>query len=111
MAECTLRCRGRDSSGDVVGNVAAHGGGALEGGLVAAIAIRRFDGVVVGDMAGDTGSRRRRHVRSGQGKPGNAVIERRCVPTLRRMTYGTIRRRKHGPRGGVRRTIRLLPGC
>jgi hypothetical protein len=43
-------------------------------------------------MAGRAGGRRRGHVRSGQGKPGNAVIERRGSPTSRRMASGAVRR-------------------
>jgi hypothetical protein len=61
----TLRCRDWKSSRHVVGYVAAHRGGALEGWLVAAKAIRRFEEVVVADMAGGAGRGRRGHVRPG----------------------------------------------
>ena len=58
------RCN-REPSRNVIWYVATHCGGALEGGLVAAITIRRFDGVVVADMAGGAGSGRWGHVRTG----------------------------------------------
>jgi hypothetical protein len=94
VAGRTLRCRDWKSSRHVIRNVAAHRSGALEGGLMAAITIRRIEGVVVAEMAGSAGSGRRGHVRSGQSKPGHAVIERRRVPALCCMASGTVRRGK-----------------
>jgi len=43
-------------------------------------------------MARRARGRRRGHVRSGQRKPGDAVIERRRGPACRRMTRGAVRR-------------------
>jgi hypothetical protein len=56
------RCRG-EAGRDVIRDVPAHRGGAQEGRLVAAITIRRFEGVVVAHMAGGAGRRRRGNVR------------------------------------------------
>jgi hypothetical protein len=110
MAECTLRSRGWKPSGDMVRYVPAHGGGALEGGLVAAITIRRIERVVVAFMAGGTGCRRRRHVRPSQSKRCDAMVERHSVPIHSRVASGTICRPERGPGRGVRRIICLLPG-
>ena len=110
VARRASRSRRRESRRDVVRHRPANRRGAHEGGLVATITIRRTEGVVVVDMAGGAGRRRWRHVRSGQRKSGNAMIERRGVPTLRRMASGTICRRKRRSGCGVHRIIRLLPG-
>jgi len=59
----------------VVRHRAANRCGAQEDRLVAAVAIRRIECVVVVDMAGSAGRWRRRHVRPRQGKAGHAVIE------------------------------------
>ena len=77
---------------------------------MATVTIRRIERVVVVHMAGRAGRRRRGHVRSGQGEPGDAVIERRRGPAGRRMASGAIRRGKSGAGSGVHRIIRLLPG-
>jgi len=45
-------------------------------------------------MAGGAGGRRRGYVRSGQRKPGDAVIERGRGPARRGMTSGAVRRGK-----------------
>jgi len=63
VAGRTLRRRDWKSSRHVIRNVTAHRDGALEGGLVAAVAIRGFDGVVVGEVAGGAGSGRWGHMR------------------------------------------------
>ena len=101
--------RGREPRGDVVGNRPADRCRAEESCLVASIAIRRIESVVVVDMAGGAGRGRRGHMRAGQGKPRRAMVEGRCVPTRRRMTRGTVRRRKRSPRCGMHRVVRLLP--
>jgi hypothetical protein len=61
-------------------------------------------------MAGRAGGRRRGHVRSCQGKPGDAVIERRRVPPCCGMASGTVRRGKSSSGSGVHGIIGLLPG-
>jgi hypothetical protein len=99
-----LRGGGRKSSRDVI-----RQRGALEGGLVAAEAVRGFEKVVVVDVAGGTRRRRGRHVRSGQGKPGDAVIERGCIPTHCGMASGAAGCRECGSGGGVRRGVGVLP--
>jgi len=60
-------------------------------------------------MAGRAGGRRRGHVRSGQGKPGDAVIERRRVPPCCGMASRTVRRGKSSSGSGVHGIIGLLP--
>jgi len=77
---------------------------------VAAVTIRRIERVIVVHMARRAWSRRWRHVRARQRKSGNAVIERGRSPTRRRMAIGTVGGGKRGPRSGVHRSIRLLPG-
>ncbi len=77
--------------------------------LVAAVAIRGIERVVVVDMAGSTGRRRRRHVRSGERKSGHAVIERGRVPARCRVAGGAVRGRKGCARRRVHGIIRLLP--
>jgi hypothetical protein len=62
-------------------------------------------------MAGGAGCRRWRHVRSRQGKPRNAVIERRSGPTGCRMASGTVGRGECRSGCGVHWSIRLLPSC
>jgi hypothetical protein len=56
---------------------------------VAAVAGGRFEQVIVAHVAGNAG-RRRGHVRSRQGKGGNAVIERHRVPAQRAVAIGTV---------------------
>ena len=88
----------------------AYRGGALEGCLVAPVTIRRIQCVIVVHMARSAGRRRRGHVRSRQSETGNAVIERRRVPTFSRMAGGTIHRRESRSSCRVHWIIRLLPG-
>ena len=76
---------------------------------MATITICRAEGVVVVDMAGSAGRRGRRHMRSRQGKPRGAVIERCRRPTYRRMACCAVGGRKSWPGRGVHRIIRLLP--
>jgi hypothetical protein len=110
MARGTLRRRGWKSGRDVIRYRPAQRRRAQESRLVASITVRRTEGVVVIHMAGGAGRWRRGHVRSGQGKPGGAVIETRRCPTYRCMAYGAVRCRKLRTRRGVHRIICLLPG-
>jgi hypothetical protein len=110
MAGCTLRRGGRKSSRDMVGYVPTHRRGPLEIRLVAAIAIRGFEKVVVAHMAGGAGRRCRRHMRSGQSKPSLAVIETYGCPTHCIVAHRTVRCRKLRTRRRVHRIIRLVPG-
>ena len=75
---------------------------------MAAITIRRTECVVVVHMTRGAGRRIRGHVRSDQGKPRRAVIERRG-PARRCMAIGTVHQRESGAGSGVHRRIRLLP--
>ena len=110
VACCTLRRACWKSSRDVVRYTPTKRLGALEIRLVATIAVRRTECVVVVHMAGGTGRRRRRHMRSGQSEPGSAVVKSCRCPTHRRMAHRTIRCRKLRARRGVHRIVRLLPG-
>ena len=109
MAGCTLRRGGGKSSRDMVGYVPTHRRGPLEIRLVAAIAIRGFEKVVVVQMAAGAGRRCRRHMRSGQSKARRVVIETCRRPTYCVMAHRTIRRGKLRTRRRVHRIIRLLP--
>ena len=104
------RCRRWETGRDVIRHRAANGHGAIKILLVAPVTIRRIERVVVVHMAGGAGSGRRGHVCSGQGKPGNAVIERCHSPACCRMASGTVRRRKSRSGSRVDRCIGLLPG-
>jgi len=75
VASRASRCGRGEPGRDVVRHRAANGCSAQKSGLVAAVTIRRIERLVVVHMAGGAGCRRRGHVRSGQGKPGDAVIE------------------------------------
>ncbi len=109
MARRASRSRHWKSSGDVIRNVSAKRGGALEGGLVTAIAVRRTEGVIVIHVAGGARRRRGRQMCSGQGKAGGAVIECRSCPTYCRVANGAICRGELRTRCGVHRVSRLLP--
>jgi len=91
MARCTLRRPSRESCRDVVRYVSAKRLSSLEVRLVAAITVRRTERVVVVHMAGNAGRRRRRHVRSDQGKSSRAVIKGGRRPTYCCMAYRTVR--------------------
>jgi len=60
-------------------------------------------------MACRAGSRSRRHVSSGEGEAGDAVIERGCIPACWRMAICAIRRGECRTRTGVDRGGGLLP--
>lgn len=75
MAGCARCGRGGEPGCDVVRHIAAKRGSALPGRLVAAHAIRRIQREIVIDVAGRTGSRRRRHVCTGQCEARHAVVE------------------------------------
>jgi hypothetical protein len=88
------RSRDREPCRHVIWHVTAKRRGALECRLVAPVTIRRTEGVVVVHMARSAGRRCRRHVRSGQGKPGRIVIECCRRPIHRRVASGTVPYRK-----------------
>lgn len=100
----------RETGRDVVWYRSAYRCGADESRLMAAVTIRGIERVVVVHVARRTGSRRRGHVRSGQRKSGDAVIECRRGPARRRMTCGAIRGGESRAGSGVDRSSRLLPG-
>jgi hypothetical protein len=76
---------------------------------MASVAICRIERVVVVHMAQRAGSRRRRHVCSGQSKSGDAVIERRSSPTGCRVAGRTVCRGKGRTCSGMHGIIRILP--
>jgi hypothetical protein len=76
---------------------------------VASVAIRRTQAVIVVQMAGRAGSRRRGHVRSDQGKSSGAVIERRSSPAGSGVASGAIGRGKCRSGSGVHRRSGALP--
>ena len=88
MARGTLRRGGRESCRDVIWYISTDGGGALERGCVAAVAVRGIQSVVVIRMAG---SARRGEVRAHQCESGDAVVERCSVPTGGGVAVGAIR--------------------
>ena len=103
-------CRRWESSRDVVRNVAADCGGALESSRMASVTICRAQRVVVADVAGCARRGGRRHVRSNQRESCGAVIERRRVPARRGVAGGAIRGRKCRPGCGVHGIVGGLPG-
>ena len=96
MAGRTRCCCRREASRHMVRNRSTNRRGAEEGRLMAAVTIRRVKRVIVIHMAGRARGRRRRHVRSGQRKPGNAVIECRRRPARRGMASCAVRCGKGG---------------
>ena len=110
MARRAGRSRSRKPCRDVVRYRPPNRCSALESCLVAPIAIRRAEGVVVVDVTGGAGRRGWGHVRSGQGKPGRAVVKSCRRPTNCCVADRTVRCRKLRTRRGVHRIIRLLPG-
>jgi len=100
---------GRESRLDVVRHGPAEGRRAVPCSEVATHAIGRVQRVVVADVAGRARRRRGRRMRAGQRKARDTVIERRGVPTPRRVASGAIRYRKCGSRRCVYGVICLLP--
>ena len=94
VARRASRCRRRECGGNMVRHRSADVRGAEKYRLVAAVTIRGIERVVVVHMARRAGGRRRGHVRSGQGKSRDAVIERRRSPARCRMAIGAIHRRE-----------------
>ena len=107
------RRAGRGSSGkrrgDVVGNIAAKGLRAEPGRLMAAHAVGGAQGVVVIDVAGDAGSRRRRHMRASEGEAGSAVIECGRIPSDGVVASGAVCRGERRAGCRVRGIVSLLP--
>jgi len=93
----------------VVRDIAANSGGALKRGRVAAHAIGRVQRVVIVDVAGSAGRRRRRHVRSGQRESSRAVIKYCRRPAHRGVASRAIRRCERSPGRGVHRIVGGLP--
>ena len=110
VASSASRSRRRKPGRDVIRYVPANRRGTQEIWLVAIVAISRFERVVVALVTGGTGGRRRGHVCSDQSKPGDAMIERRRVPTFCHMASRTVHCGKSWSRGDVLRIICLLPG-
>jgi hypothetical protein len=97
VAGSALRGGRRETGRDVVRHRAANRLGSQEIVQVAirGVAVGVIQGVGVGaGMAGSARRRRRRQVRSGQGEPSHAVIERRSRPARCRMAIGTVRCRE-----------------
>jgi len=105
------RSRNRESGGHVIRHVSAHRRAGGERRRVAAVAIRRSQSVIVIDMARGAGRRRRRHVRSGQGESGRAVIEYRRGPAHCSVARRAICRCKGRSGSRVHRIIGGLPSC
>jgi len=76
---------------------------------VTAVTVRRTQRVIVVHVARGARRRRRGCMRSGQGKPGLAVIESCRRPTYRTMAYRTIPYRKLRTRRRVHWIGGLLP--
>ena len=114
---CPGRCRMaglaglRERSRNMIRHRASERRGALPGSYVATVAGCRTEQIVVAYMAGKAGRRGRGNVHPRQGKPGRAVVERRCGPTHRRMAHRTVRCGKLRARRFVHGVIRAVPGC
>ena len=107
MAGGALCSRGWEARSNVIRYISPDGSSALERSCVAAIAVRRIQRVVI---IGVAGSARGREVRPDQRKSGDAVIERRSVPTCRGVTVGAIPYRKRCTRCRMHRVVCSLPG-
>jgi hypothetical protein len=107
MARSALGGGSGESRSDVIRNVSADGGGALERGSVAAVAVRGVQGVVVIGVAGSAGGC---EVRAHQRKAGNAVIERGRIPTCGGVAVGAIGGGEGCTGGGMHRIVGSLPG-
>ena len=112
MARRALRRGRRETCGHVVRHRAANRLGPQEVVQVAirGVAVGVRQGIRVGaGMAGSTGRRQRRHVRSDQSESGHAVIERGAGPTCRGMAIGAVGRGEPRTGGGMYRSGRLIP--
>ena len=107
MARGALRSRGWEPSSHVIWYVSSDGGGALKRSRVTPVAVRGIQRVIVIGMAG---SARGRKVRTRQRKSGNAVVERRTIPTRRGVTVGAIPHRERCAGSGMHRVVGCLPG-
>ena len=76
---------------------------------MAAHTICRIQRVIIVDMAGRAGSRRRRHMRPCEGKARHAVIKRSGIPSRRRMASRAISNRECRTGSRVHWVVRLLP--
>ena len=101
---------GRETRSDVIRYVATNRRRGVPRRDVAGHAVRGVQRVIVIDMAGSAWRRCRRHVRSGQSKSGQAVIERRGGPTNSRVASRAIIQSKCGTCSRVHRIGGLLPG-
>jgi hypothetical protein len=106
MAGSALRGRRWKTRGDVIRHVPADGGRALERSGVAAIAIRGIQRVIIVGVARRA---RCREVRSGQRKSGDAVVERRTIPTCGGVTVGAIPHRERCAGSGMHWIVGSLP--
>ena len=110
VTRSALSSRGRESSGDVVGNIPPQCCSALECSLMAAVAVGRIQSEIIIHVAGSAGRRSRRSVRPGQSKASRSVIERRRIPGNSRVAGGAVGRSEGCSSGGMQRRIGLLPG-
>ena len=110
VASCAGRGRRRETRSHVIRHRSADRRGASKGRLMAAVAIRRIERVVVVQMAGRAGGWRRGHMRSSQCEPGDAVIERGRSPSGCCMTVRAVYRGERGARSRMDGSGRLLPG-
>ena len=104
------RSRGRETGSDMIRHRSADRCGAGKSGLVAAVTVGGIERVIVVHMAGRAGGRRGGHVRSRQGKSGDAVIKRGCGPAGCRMASGAVGGGKGGAGSRVDGSGSLLPG-
>ena len=100
--------RSGETSGDVIGNIAAESCRAVPGRLMAAVAIGigRGEVVIVVDVAKGAG---RGRVRAGQRKAGGVVVERGGRPGDGVVAGGAIGCGESGAGRGVRGVVGLLP--
>ena len=94
---------------DVIWNIATERRGFVPIRQVAAHAVGRIQCVIIVDVAGSTGRRSRRHVRTRQREAGYAVIKRRRIPAFRGVAVRAISDGKRGTRSRVHWVVRILP--
>src|ERR1700686_5391009 len=98
MAGGALRGRLWEPRCDVIRYVPADRGRALERSRMAAVAVRGIQRVIIIGVARRA---RRSEVRSGQRKSGDAVVERRTIPTCGGVTAGAIPHRERCAGSGM----------